>query len=37
MHNAPATKGLATVVEVATVEATTVEVVVVAAGALEHT
>ena len=37
MHSAPATKGLATVVEVATVEATTVEVVVVAAGALEHT
>jgi len=37
MHNAPGTKGLATVVGVATVEATTVEVVVVAAGALEHT
>ena len=37
MHKAPATKGLATVVGVTTVEATTVEVVVVAAGAVEHT
>jgi hypothetical protein len=37
MHNAPGTKGLAMVVGVTTVEATTVEVVVVAAGALEHT